>query len=81
MWPVTDNNKNFMDNLNSIYLKKFKRKNFILFSAVSAAAAYTLLKAPFKLLFSSKKEQFSESKDSSLKVTLNPKAVSKNSKV
>ena len=70
-----------MNNLNTVLLKKFKRKNFILFTAASVIAAYTLIKTPFKFLFSSNKEQFDSGKENSLKVTLNPKAISRNSKV
>ncbi len=69
-----------MNNLNTVFSKKFKRKNFILFSAASAIAAYTLIKAPFRFLFSTNKEHSDSSKDNSLKVTLNPKAISRNSK-
>ena len=70
-----------MNNLNTVFSRKFKRKNFILFSAASALAVYTLIKAPIKLLFSSNKEQSEAGKENSLKVFLNPKAISRNSKV
>lgn len=70
-----------MNNLNTIFSKKLKRKNFILISAASALAVYTLIKAPIKLFFSSNKEQPEAGKENSLKVFLNPKAISRNTKV
>jgi len=70
-----------MDNLNTILSKKFKRKNFILLSAASIVAAFTIIKAPFRLLFSSKKEQSVSGNENSIKVNINSKAVSRNSKV
>jgi len=73
--------KNYMNNFNNIVPKKFKRKNFILYFAASAVAAIALLKVPFGFLYPAKKELSDTDRGNSLKVTLNPKAVSRNSKV
>jgi len=68
-----------MENFKNIFVKKISRKKFFLLSAVSAAAVYTLVKMPFGFLFSKKEKAVS--KNYSIKITLNPEAVSRNSKV
>jgi hypothetical protein len=66
-----------MDKFNKILSTKLNRKKFFLFSAVSALGIYSLLKMPFRILFKQKEKSLSG--NNSIKISVNPDAISRNS--
>jgi hypothetical protein len=66
-----------MDKFKKILSTKLNRKKFFLFSAVSAFGIYSLLKMPFRILF--KQKEKSLSRNNSIKISVNPDAISRNS--
>ena len=66
-----------MEKFNNIFAKKVSRKRFFVISAVTATAVYSFFKIPFKFL--SGKSTKAVTKKSSVNVTLNPDAISRNS--